>query len=166
MNLKAFEDYLSALAISHVDLGNGNPDSKCFVRIVSDDELNKLISAPAANPRVVILENVTAQQVGDLEESKFRHAYTLSFLGYVNTGTGDTTTVRDTEIDTMWRIMMDFRAKLLHDLEADDCGPLKGLSYRMEYKFIQTMELVSHYGWELLIYQTVQAPEYDAERWV
>jgi len=165
MNLKAFEDYLQGLAASHVDLGNGDATKKIFIRLESNDDLNAIASDAAAFKRIVIMENTSAQQVGDLEESKYRQLFVLSFLGYVVTNNGDTTAARDAEIDKMWQIMMDFRAKMLHDLQADDCGPLRGLSYKMEYRFIQDMQLIQHYGWELTVYKTVWAPEYDAAKW-
>lgn len=166
MNLKAFEDYLQTLATSHVDMGNGNPNSMCFARLASDDEVNAIISNPNAHKRIIIMENVTGNPVGDVEEGKYQQVFTLSFLGYVDPSTGTTTAARDAEIDKMWQIMMQFRAKMLKDLNDDDCGPLRGIAYRMPYRFIQDPQLTSHYGWELTVYKTVWAPEYDAAKWV
>lgn len=164
MYFQDFEDYLESLAASHVDMLHGT-DGRCsFARLLSDDEINTIMSNPG--PYVLILDNLTGRSVGEIDENKFQQTWVLTFLGYHSPGTANPTANRDAVIQKAWDIMMDFRAKMLHDWYTDQCGALRGISFNMNWKVINDMQLDQHYGWELTIQQTVVAPDYNAAKWV
>ena len=164
MNFQAFEDYLQGLCVSHTDLQHGAGGRQSFIRLFSNDELNSLAERP--NPYIVIVENVTARPVGDVQENKYVQNWTITFLGKANPVSSSPTTNRDGVIQTAWDIMMQFIARIKKDWEDDQCGMLKGLDWRMNWRIVQDMELENNYGWELQINQTIKAPDYDPAKWI
>jgi len=164
MNYQDFEDYLQMLCVSHTDLQHGAGGRVSFIRLFSGDETNSIAQRP--NPYIVIVENITARQVGDIDENKYVQNWTISFLGKANVLSIDPTSNRDAVIQTVWEIMMQFIARIKKDWVDDQCGPLKGLDWRMNWRVIQDLELENHYGWELQLNQTIKAPDYDPAKWL
>ena len=163
MNFQEFENYIQGLCASHIDLRDGVDGRRSYMRLFSDDELNSIANIPSKY--IVITENITASTTGTPDENKYAQQWTLSFLGKAEVISSDPTMSRDNVIEKAWHIMMQFIAKMWIDWN-DGCGPLKGLSAKMNWRIVQDMQLEHHYGWELQLTQIITAPAYDPSKWV
>ena len=163
MNFQEFENYIKSLCQSHVDILHVDGSNIGFIRLGSDDALNTMASIIGKN--IVLIDNLLGRPVGDLDENKYVQTWYLTFLGHYDMNTSSPTITRDDVIQKVYSIMFDFIARMKKDWYDDSCGPLKGLSFNMTWKYIEDIQLQSHYGFELTINQTVTAPEYDALKW-
>lgn len=164
MTLTDFQNYLLALAQSHILLQHGNNGRVAFVALMSNDALDSLASRP--NKYVLIVDNVSSNTEGTEVYSKIRQLFTLTVLGKVDNDEAHDTELQ-TVLQTTWDIAAQLLARMKYDFETDSCGPAKDIiTNRASINVMEDAQLENHYGWQLTLPVWTSLPVYDAGQWV
>lgn len=161
---KEFEDYVRNLCIKHKELLHDDETRRAFIRFQSEEDVNS-IPNNGGSP-LVIIDNFTGRAIGSIEEAKLQQNVSLLFLANVANTAGNPYSAVQAALQKAMSIMFDFYARMTHDMEEDDCGPLRFLMPEMMNFFpIDGPILENHYGWQMDLPFKLNAPAYQANKW-
>ena len=166
--IDSFQDYLETLCTQHKKLlHDPEPEGlKSFVRFHSGDGLNQITNNPGGN--LVMVSRFYGKAIGSMDDQLMRQYVEIRFCSFAHRPLdGDITGAINGAIDTAFTIMLDFIAKMLHDMRSDDCGPLRGIELdQCNWDEIPEQPFLdNHYGWDLTIPFRSSMPDHNPDAW-
>lgn len=162
--LKPTQDYFKNYCKQHVLLQHDDEENVVFIRFQTLEELGSIKNN--ASGYFVMVDNITGRAAGDPDDSRLRQELTILFLKRVEPADGDPYGKIEKAQQEAFDILFDFFARLKHDFEEDNCGPLKYLKpEQMSFDPVEAPVQEDHYGWLMTIPYDVNAPAYNPDKW-
>ncbi len=159
-----FQAYIKDLCIKHKQVLHNDVSNIAFVRMQSHDDLSAIKSI--ASGMLVIMSTFTGRAIGAPDDNMLQQHASLIFLNRQPTGTGDPAGEIEDAQELAMGVMFDFYARMKKDQADDDCGIMQYLiSEQMIFSPVDGPVLEDHYGWEMIIPFSTDAPAYDGNKW-
>ena len=161
---KEFEDYLKFLCINHKEVLHDDITNRAFIRFQSEEDVESIPNN--AGKVLVIIDNFTGRAIGTLDEARLQQQVSLIFLVNVSSTTGNPYADIEAALQKAIGILFDFYTRMAHDMQIDDCGPLRFLvPEQMTFNPVDGPVLENHYGWQMDLPFNLNAPAYNATKW-
>ncbi|THU34254.1 hypothetical protein FAM09_24865 [Niastella caeni] len=161
---KEFEDYVKSLCIKHKDVLHDDTTRRAFIRFQSGEDVESIPNN--AGSVLVVIDNFTGRAIGTVDEARLQQQVSLLFVVNVAVTDGNMYVAVESALQKAMNIMFDFYARMIRDMQNDDCGPLRFLmADQMNFFPVDGPVLENHYGWQMDLPFNVNAPAYNADKW-
>lgn len=113
-----FQSYIKTLCVKHKQLMHDDAANVSFVRMHSEDDLNKIKTI--GSPVLVIVDTFTGRRIGEPESRMLQQHASLAFVAKAVANTGDPSGEIENAQKKAMEIMMDFLARMEKDQQDDD----------------------------------------------